>query len=337
MNKMLIRHPLSDEDLRLVLENFNFRDILYVELMPTSGNVSYIITTLLGKYFLRLCPDKGPRYRTADEIYSEIELLFHLTKNNFPVILPIRTKEGNRIISIKNHNGYIRRFFEDDYKTNPNPHQIKEFGKAVGRFHSLISNFSTERQREHIFDPENTKEFFRQNRRHILNSGFKNKQKFVSRINSILDSMDFPEYLPSGMIHEDLGKRHVLWNAKKDRISAIIDFDRTYFGKLILDLGQACRGWCFTGNWEKWSNKNFRSLIKGYSKRRRLTNIEKRYLVDAIKFAILERAISFCLRFLFTTKDPEDENYALYSVLEGGLIDLVESNREEIENILEEF
>jgi len=319
----------------LILENFNFRNILSVEPMLTSGNVSYIITTDIGKYFLRLSPDKGPRFRRINEIYSEIELLYHLGKNHFPILFPIKGKDNLMIISLKGHNGYIRRFVEDTSKENPNLNQIEEFGKALGKFHSLTENFRTNSGREHVFDLDKTREFFKEDAKYITNSNFKYKEKFISRINHILSSMDFPEYLPSGMIHEDLGKRHVLWN--RNKISAIIDFDRTYFGKLILDLGQACRGWCFTDNWGKWSNENFKHLIKGYSKRRKLTEIEKGYLVDAIKFGIVERAISFSLRFIGTTGDPEDENYALYSVLDNGLLDIIEKNRTIIEEILEEF
>jgi homoserine kinase type II len=332
---MLSKQTLSNEDLGLILQNFNFKDVLSVEPMSTSGNVSYIITTSLGKYFLRLSPDKGPRFRSIDEIYAEIELLYHLGKKNFPILFPIKGKDNRIIISLKGHNGYIRRFVRDTCKENPNLNQIEEFGKALGRFHSLTKNFRTKSKREHVFDLEKTREFFEEDMQYIINSDFTDKEEFISRISSILFSIDFPEYLPSGMIHEDLGKRHVLWN--RNKISAILDFDRTYFGKLILDLGQACRGWCFTDNWSTWSNENFRALIEGYSKRRKLTNIEKRYLVDAIKFAIIERAISFSLRFIGTTQDKEDEDYALYSVLEGGLLDLVEKNRTNIEELLKEF
>jgi homoserine kinase type II len=332
---MLSKQSLLNQDLDLILQNFNFRNVLSVEPMPTSGNVSYTITTDIGKYFLRLSPDKGPRFRSIGEIDSEIELLYHLGKNHFPVLLPIKGKDGRMILSVKNHNGYIRRFTEDNPKENPTLNQIEEFGKVLGRFHSLTKNFSTKSKREHIFDLEKTKEFFKEDARRIINSNFNNKEKFISKVNLALSSIDFPEYLPSGMIHEDLGKRHILW--KENKISAIIDFDRTYFGKLVLDIGQACRGWCFTDNWTKWSNENFKHLIKGYSKRRKLTEIEKRYLVDAIKFGIIERAISFSLRFIGTTKDTEDEKYALYSVLENGLLDMIDRNRTKIEDILKEI
>jgi len=66
---------------------------------------------------------------------------------------------------------------------------------------------------------------------------------FVIKFEKEISNLSFPKELPQGMIHEDLGKRHVLW--QNNKISGILDFDRCYYGKLILDLGQAVRGWCF--------------------------------------------------------------------------------------------
>jgi len=332
--KMLSKQTISHQDLNKILKNFNFKKIISIESIPTSGNISYIITTSFGKYFLRLCPDKEPRFRSVNEISAEIEFLYHLRRNFFPVLLPIIDRKGKRIISIRNHNGYIRKFIDDTYRENPKLEQIEEFGQALGRFHSLTENFNTKNKREHIFDLNEMKEFFKKNREHIMNSDFKSKRKFISKINSVLSSLDFPENLPSGTIHEDLGKRHVLW--KDEKISAVIDFDRAYFGKLVLDLGQACRGWCFVKNWTKWNNENFKHLLKGYYKRRELTESEKKYLIDAIKFGIVERAISFCLRFI-EARDQEDEKYALHSVLEKGLLYMVDKNKIKIEKILENF
>lgn len=332
---MLLKQRISNKDLNWILKRFNLGKIISVSPMPTSGNVSYIIKTGSKNYFLRLCPNSGPRFRSINEILAEIELLYLLKSRNFPVLIPLKDREGREIISFRDYSGYIREFSEDYEKNKPTLEEIRKFGQTLGKFHSITENFNTKYKRQHIFDLETTKGYFGENISYVLSSDFKNKEKFVSKIHSIFLSMNFPESLPSGMIHEDIGKRHVLWDEKG--ISAIVDFDRSYYGKIVLDLGQACRGWCFTDNWTKWSNENFKALIKGYSEKRKLTKDEKRFLVDAIKFGIIERSISFCLRFIRITKDPEDERYALYSVLENGLADMVERNRTKIEDILKEI
>lgn len=173
---------------------------------------------------------------------------------------------------------------------------------------------------------------FSKKERIILKSDFKNKIEFVGKMTKELSLLYFPENLPSGTIHEDLGKRHVIW--QEDEILRIIDFDRSYYGKLIFDLGEACRGWCFINNWKSWSNKNFSAFIKSYQRKRKLTRIEKDYLIDAIKFGILERSLSFCLRFIEVTRDPKDEKFAWHSISERGLLGIVNANKKKIEKIM---
>jgi Ser/Thr protein kinase RdoA (MazF antagonist) len=132
------------------------------------------------------------------------------------------------------------------------------------------------------------------------------------------------------MLHEDLGKRHVLWSGGK--VAQIVDFDRSYFGPLVFDLGQACRGWCFSNDWKNWSNKKFGALIRGYEKSRKLNTGEKAVLVNAIRFAILERALAFCLRYIYVTHDSKDIVFACDSLFRQ--IKTIENNCMRIEKIL---
>lgn len=328
---MLTKQKLPLVTLRELLKRFNLGTIKKIKPLATSGNIAYIINTNKKNYLLRLSP-LGFRWRSKQEIDAELEIISYLLKKKFPVPKPIITKNGKQIISWKNHFGYLREFINAKPKLNPTPEEVKHFGELLGQFHNLVKDYKTKYERKHIWDLRETKKNFKQNKKIILKSDFKQKEKFVERLEKEIFSLNFPDNLPSGMIHEDLGKRHVLWY--KDKIIVVIDFDRSYYGKLILDLGQACRGWCFTNNWEKWSSKNFQALISGYQNQRKLTRLEKEYLVDAIKFSVLERSLAFCLRFIEVTRDPEDERYATYSILENGLLGMVEKNREKIEKFL---
>ncbi|MBU4224112.1 phosphotransferase, partial [Patescibacteria group bacterium] len=205
----------------------------------------------------------------------------------------------------------------------------KKFGELGGRCHSLTESDKTKIKRTNCLDLKETQKHFKQAKAIILKSSFKDRGKFLEKYEKEILSLDFPNILPAGMIHEDLGKRHVLWN--KNKISAIVDFDRAYYGKIVLDLGQACRGWCFTNNWKKWSNDNFRALIGGYQKERKLSLLEKKFLLDAINFAVLERALAFCLHAILSgnKKDWRHANNGLFKELE-----LLNQNRSEIEKIL---
>lgn len=134
------------------------------------------------------------------------------------------------------------------------------------------------------------------------------------------------------MIHEDLRKQHILWQDNK--IICVLDFDRCYYGFLILDLGQAIRSWCFSNNWTEWKNENLKNFLRGYNSKRKLQNTEKDYLFPAIKFAVLERALSFCLRYLEETKDKEDEKFAWHSIKDNGLLGILNNQEKEIKQII---
>jgi len=328
---MLTKQKLHRSVLKKILNKFDLGKIKKIEALATSGNISYTIRSSKGRYLLRLCPT-GPRWRSKEEIAAEIELINYLLKNKFPVSRPVADRKGNFIISWKNHFGYLRNFINGSPKLNPYPEEIRRFGELIGRFHNLVKNYKTKSKREHMWALKETREYFQEKKGLILKSDFKNKREFVEKIANELSLLNFSGNLPSGTIHEDLGKRHVIW--QKNKIVGIIDFDRSYYGKLIYDLGEACRGWCFMNNWKSWSNKNFLAFINGYQRKRKLAKIEKGYLIDAIKFGILERSLSFCLRFIEVTHDPEDEKFACHSISEKGLLGIINANKKKIENII---
>lgn len=293
---------LNKKDLIRIVSKYNVGRFEKAESVKTSGNLSFLISTFGGKYFLRLCGE-GNRWRSKKEIEGELNLIDQLKASNFPVIEYETMKNGNRVVSIKNHNGYLRKFFRGkQIKGNPIKAQLFKTGKALGRYHQIVKNYRAGNLRKNIdFGVEETIKYFNQEKSNIVKSNFEYKNKFVKVFKDKITQIKLAKNLTKGMIYEDLGKRHVLWRG--DKILAIIDFDRSYFGYLILDLGQALRGWCFLNNWQTWSKNNYKWFLRGYQSERRLSSQEKKYLLPAIKFAILERALSFCARYIYS-KEP---------------------------------
>lgn len=325
---MLSKQTLKRADLVKILNGFSLGKILNIKALATSGNQAYVLRVASGLYLLRLCP-LGPRWRSPGEIAAEIELLDYLKKQGLPVISAWPDKNGKRIVSRGRHYGYLRPYCAGRAKFKPSPGNLLSFGGMLGKMQSALKNFQTKKKRRHIFDPEETKKYFLSQKNKILKSNFKNKEKFISTLEQELSGLKFPATLPAGMIHEDLGRRHVLW--QKNKIVSLIDFDRAYFSYLLLDLGQAVRGWCFKNNWRLFDRRAFHQLMSGYQNVRKLNALEKKYLPAAIKFAILERALSFCTRYLDYSHDPEDENFALASVFTQ--LPKIEKNRKFISSI----
>ncbi|MFA5644555.1 MAG: phosphotransferase [Patescibacteria group bacterium] len=319
---MLSKQKLPISVLKKILLDFNLEKIETIESLATSGNIAYIIKTKNNKYFLRLSPS-GLRFRSKEEITAEIELLDYLADNNFPVARPIINTKGDKIISWQRHYGYLREFVAGKEKINPTVKEIKKFGVLLGELHNLVENYKTKNKRQHIWDPEATEKYF-------LSISKNLDKQFVALFSKVLSALKFSKKLPSGSIHEDLGKRHVLWFNNK--IVTVLDFDRFYFAPLVFDLGQAIRGWCFVNNWREWSQNNFKALISGYQSKRLLNRAEKKDLVDSIIFAVLERSLSFYSRYVYVTKDKEDLDYAWFSL--RSIINIINGERNKIESIL---
>lgn len=300
--------------IRKILSNYNIKDIQNIKPLKTSGNISYLIKTKTKKYFLRLSPD-GPRARTKNDILAEIELLKFLHKKDIPVLLPIVQKNGKEIVSYKKHNGYLREFLIEDARLDTTIQEVKAVGRLLGKMHKILKNYKTKYSRSHNFGLEETEKLFLKNKNKILKSNFRNKDKFVTKFIEEINALKFSNKLPKGAIHEDLGKRHILWSKKN--IKTVIDFDRFYFGDLILDLGQALRGWCFDKDWQKWDIKKHNAFLSAYQAERKLTLEEKKYLINAIKFAFLERALSFCLSYIYLQKKRDEvlANDELFNLL----------------------
>ncbi len=330
---------LTSQDLREILASFDLGHLKKIVPQKTSGNLAFLIYADTGEYVLRLCPSGGqrnPRWRSREEIKAELELIHYLLADDFPAPTPIKKKDGREVVSWKNQSGYLRQFEKAEADLNPSLKKVKIFGETFGLFHNLVLGFRTKNKRLHNWGPENTKKYFPHNKRIILESDFPKKRRFIERIEKMLLSMKFPKNLSKGMIHEDLGKRHVLW--ENDKISCIIDFDRCYYGFLALDLGQAIRGWCFVSDWKKWSQENFQALIRGYRAKRKLSKLEKDCLFLAIEFGLLERALAFCLRSIeketLKVKNREMAGLAHRQIFDS--VDILDKKRKEIEKFLKE-
>ncbi len=305
---------LNKKDLASIVKKYNIGRFKKTRLVKTSGNLGSIINTSEGEYFLRLCGE-GYRWRSKREIEGELNLIGRLIKNKFPVIDYERTINNTKVISIKGRNGYIRKFIKArQVKGNPTERKVYKVGQTLGKFHQIVKNYKANDLRKNLdFGVEETKKYFYEEKNNILKSNFKDKNKFVEVFANEINKIKLPKNLSRGMIHEDLGKRHIFW--QDNEIIAIIDFDRSYFGYLILDLGQALRGWCFINNWQTWSKDNFQSFLKGYQSFRKIATKEKKYLLPAIKFAILERALAFCVRYIYSSKPLKiDERFAVDSL-----------------------
>lgn len=294
----------ANKSLQLALEPFNIGQITGFKRLKTTGNETYKVLTSEGTYLLRISPLDRVRGRSRNELLAEVEFTNLLFKKAIP-ISPFRMDEcNNYLISIENKYGLIRNFDKGKAKTRISKEHIATFARLLGEIHHISEGYQTVHKRTHVWGPEVTYQHAKDSEGMLVN--ISEEFNYQSRILTLLKEVR-PDKLPKGMIHEDLGKRHVLWD--KSTITSIIDFDRCYYGYLIFDLGQAIRGWCFSEN-GKVNHDHLRTFIENYQMTRKLTSIEKTCLNKAVAFAFAERSLSFALRSVMRT----DKKLAEYSV-----------------------
>lgn len=309
---MLKEEIIDKKTVEHIWNQYNFGVLKKIVPIATSGNLLIVLQSRDDKkYLLRMSVPAGPRWRSVEDVLSEIELLDYLKTNGFPVVSALVNKESEKIISVDNRNGYLREYIEGAELEKVNINNIKKFGRLLGNLHKLTRNYHSKHKRMVSFNPRKIEDVFKEFKNKILGSSFVQNKKFVKLYEKHFSSLRFESVLPEGMLHEDLGIRHVLW--KNNEIVAVIDFDRMYFGKLVWDVGQAIRGWCLLGthvNSIETRIEKINALLTGYEEIRKITVEEKKCLFDAVKYAFLERSLSFCLRSILVTGDEDDASFA---------------------------
>lgn len=295
-----------DSKIHFILHQYDLGTIRDLKNVPSSGNVLFDIETEKGRYVLKFSPGDGPRFRSFDEMCGEIEFLDTLKDAGVPVESALVDASGARVKMHLGGHGYLRKYIHGEAKTCPSTQDVFQVGTVLGSMHVVSSSYTPRYQRDHLWDLEKTRAFFQAKKDSL-------PEDFQKRLEGELFELHFDSTLPKGMIHEDLGKRHVLWSG--DEIVGVIDFDRMYCGPFVFDFGQTARGWCFDGDWETWNQEKFKALVSGYESKRALSDVERSVLMDAVRFALIERALSFMVRFVEWTHDQEDKDFAERSLV----------------------
>ncbi|MDP3990104.1 MAG: phosphotransferase [archaeon] len=278
--------------------------ILKINKLETSGNLTYKLKTAKKEYILRLCGIKK-RQRTKNEVQAEVELINFLREKEIPVPKLINFRD-DFVIILGDKAGICYEFIDGETTKKTTLTQCYLVGKMLGKIHNLTKNYKFKYPRKR-WGLEETRIKFGEVEGLFSTDEYLQKNNFIERLTSILNQLKFERNLPFGAIHEDLGKRHVLF--KNNKINGLLDWDRSYSGPFILDLGQTIRGWCFD-DWKKLNHQKLTRLLDGYENQRKLSLIEKKSLLNAIKFAFIERVIAFVI-FAYNTNKKEYKNHAI--------------------------
>jgi len=301
---MAVYTKLSTDELKDFFLKYNLGDLLnYKGIKEGIENTNYFIQTEKGKFILTLYEKRVDE----KDLPFFISLMKNLYDKKFPSPEPIINKNGNYVSEILNKKAAVISFLEGSAKKNLNPNDCYQVGVNTAKLHLITKNLKG--KRENKLSVKSWREIYNK----VKKDCFKIHQNLSEVIEKNLKEIEsnWPNNIPSGIIHADLFPDNIFFKNKK--LSGIIDYYFSCYDFYAFEIAICLNALCFEGKNENLSfnvtkAKNF---IDGYSSIRKLTEKEK----NNLKILCQGAAIRFLLTRVFdylnltegaivTVKDP---------------------------------
>ena len=268
-------------------------------------NSNFKIITDQGKYILTIFEK---RVNIADLPFF-IDLLHHLSKNDFTCPIPMKNNGGEVINKLCNKSAVLMSFLEGRQILQPTPIHCKQVGKTIGKLFKINASFN--QKRNNSLGLKKWKEIFYKCQ-NFKGSNFLN---FIEPINNELIFLEsnWPKNLPVNIIHADLFRDNIFFH--NDKLSGVIDFYFSCNDFNTYELAITTNDWCFDTT-KGFLKDNFKSLIEGYNTHHILTKEE----INTFNIVLRGAAIRILVTRLYDTifhnnKDivnPKDPNEFLH-------------------------
>ena len=271
---MSVYTRLTKEELEELLNHYdigNFDDIEGINEGITNSN--YYLTTSKSKYILTIFEEPNLNLDYA------IALMETLSKNKIPCPIPIKTKEGKYILTVKNKPLTIFTLLHGETLSNKTPtnEMCSQIGDILSKIHLCSENFKNYEQ------------------------GLRGSDWFIEMSNKLQPILDEDETnlisreienqiycinknLPKGIIHSDLFRDNAMF--ANGKLTGVIDFYYACNGYYLYDLAIIVNDWCLNNDMSINIERQ-NALIKSYNKNRKIEAIEKETWQEALRHAAL--------------------------------------------------
>ncbi|HEX2592279.1 MAG TPA: homoserine kinase [Rhizomicrobium sp.] len=252
-------------------------------------NSNYFLQTDKDAYFLTLYEK---RVREEDLPFF-LGLMDHLAAKGIPCPVPVHDRKDRLRTTLNGRPAALLTFVQGVSLKKPEPAHCAAVGRALAAMHEAGKDF--EIRRENALNIEGWRELEDSTRdgADTVESGL------AHLISSTLAqlSREWPDGLPSGVVHTDLFPDNVLFMDGK--VSALIDFYFACNDSFAYDLAVMLNSWCFETDGSYNVTKS-RALIAAYEQKRQLTAGE----ISALPTLARGAALRFLLTRLFDWLNP---------------------------------
>ena len=263
-------HLISAKGIAEGVENSNY----LVETQREEGTSERFILTLYEK-----------RVEEADLPFF-MNFLDHLHARGCKVPRFISDRDGRKLQQLSARPACLIEFLSGISVTEPTPAQSEAAGRALGELHVAAQGF--EQVRHNALDKAGWHDLAEKCGDHLDDIAPGLSQRIGAEL-AFLDA-NWPDGLPSGVIHADLFPDNVLMNG--DEVTGLIDFYFSCTDIIAYDLAITHSAWCFSSDGATYLAERGTAMVRGYEATHGMSDRER------AAFPTLCRGAA--LRFLLT-------------------------------------
>lgn len=269
---MAVYTKLSETDINELLVKFNLSSLeSFQSAADGIQNTTYFLTLSDGeKLVLTLFEN-----RSGDEIPFYTVLTRSLNEAGLPVPCPLRDREGEDIHEIFGKPALLFPLVQGHHLDEPTLDEIGQMGVTLAKMHLI--NLALPSAHKNPLGIE----WMRQTLALIENSLSPDDKKLIEQQIQMRSGLNSTA-LPSSVIHADLFRDNVLFH--EGEVAGVIDFFDAGTDCLILDIAVVINDWCLNAQGLVDSNKKI-AFLKIYEQSRKLTELEKYHMTEALQIA----------------------------------------------------
>ena len=264
---MAVYTKINKKDISLINKKFNVENFKSFEgIKQGIENTNYLLRSKYKKFILTIFEKRVSR----KEIPFFMELMNQLSDLNIACPKPLKNRQGDFVIKLKNKSACIVTFLKGKDKKKLTNKNCFDIGKMVAQMH--LSTKKIKLYRKNSMGIKNLNPLL--NSIKFKSKKFTNIEKFL-KTNFRDIKKKWPKSLPNGIIHGDLFIDNIFF--KKDKLSGIIDFYFAANDYYMYEIAICVNALCFDKNKTKFNinKKKVKNLIKGYESVKKISQKEK--------------------------------------------------------------
>ncbi len=267
---MAVYTKISKREVSYINKKFEVEKIInFKGIKQGIENTNYLLKSRNNKFILTIFEKRV----SQKEIPFFMKLMDHLNNLKINCPKPLKNKNGNYLIRIKNKSACIVSFLDGKDKKKLNLKNCFDVGKIIAQIH--LSSKRIKLYRKNSMSIKNLNPLL--NSIKFKSKKFVNVEKFLK--NNFKDiKKKWPNKLPSGIIHGDLFIDNIFF--KNNKLSGIIDFYFAANDYFMYEIAICVNALCFDKKKSKFliNKKKVKNLIKGYQSIKKISVKEKKSL-----------------------------------------------------------